>query len=631
MSFLAPLMFAFGLAAPAIVALYLLKLKRERIEIPSTLLWMRSIQDMTANAPFQKLRNNLLLWLQLLVALLAMFALARPFLALDTTRNQTVLVLVDNSASMQATDMEGYPTRLDQARAMARDLIDNLGPDDAMLIATFNSRTQTLVSAPTSDARELTRAVNSIEPTDRPTDIRDGLVLVESLLGHVPNPEVVVISDGALGEHTDALLEMAGREDGPPVRYLRCGSRDENTGIIAFSISRALEDQRRVEIYAEAANGAESTEVTATLELFLDDSRIDAKSLTLPPFESRGVVFSNVGDISGALELRLNLEDDLPIDNVAYGILSPQRDLRVLLVSERENLFMTSILQQQDALRVSRVEPAEYNAEAAPGQFDLIILEGFCPDPLPEGNYIILGAPKVGIPEFEAAAELLAFPPVVDWDRRSPLTRFADFSLVTVERAIDYRAPSHAHTLVETNAGPLISLIERGAMNVLYVGFDIYRSDWPMLVSFPVFITNAVQHFRGKVGSTGQFVVPTGEAIIIPLPAGTENLSVTTPGGTRVPINVAPGAPVHYYTNTDRAGIYRVDVDGREIEYAVSLLDPGESRIDPAADIGDPQQGGLEGGTEVVNANTEIWRPLAWAALLVLMLEWFIYLRRTWL
>ena len=102
MSFLAPLMLAFGLTLPVIVALYLLKLKRQRVEMPSTLLWVKSIQDLTANAPFQRLRNSLLLWLQLLIAALALLAIARPFLALDTTRNQTIIVLIDNSACIAA-------------------------------------------------------------------------------------------------------------------------------------------------------------------------------------------------------------------------------------------------------------------------------------------------------------------------------------------------------------------------------------------------------------------------------------------------------------------------------------------------------------------------------------------------
>jgi Ca-activated chloride channel homolog len=633
MSFLAPLMLAFAVALPVIVALYLLKLKRQRVEVPSTLLWLKSIQDMTANAPFQRLRNNLLLWLQLLIALLAVLALARPFLAMDQTRNQTVLLLLDNSASMQSTDTggQGFATRLDQAKAYAREIIDNLGPDDVMLPATFSSRTQTLVSSPTGDRHTLRAAIDGIQATDRPTDIRDALALVRSLVDHVSNPEIAVISDGALGDNTGELIAMANNPEGPHVRYLRCGTRGENTGLTAFSLNRAIEDQAKVEIYAEAENTS-SRPVETTLELWLDDTRLDVKPLVLEPGQTRGAVFSNIGDAAGVLRVQISADDDLAADNVAYGVLSPQRDLRVLLVSGRENRYMREALGRQDALELSVAAPGAYSPVEASQSYDLIILDGLCPPNLPDGNYLIFGAPLT-IEGFTARPQPIGMPPVVDWDRTSPLTRFADFGLITVRQAIDFTPPAYAEALVSTNRGPLICLIERGPMSIIYGGFDLYQSDWPFLVSFPVFITNTVQHFRARVGSSGQFTVPTGEALAIPVRRDTQGLRLRAPGGQTTPLEYAPGTPVYYYTNTDRAGLYEVTETGganRTLRYAASLLSYQESRTTPSDQIGEGEQA-LTGETQVVRANTEVWRWLAWGALIILCIEWFIYLRRTWL
>src|ERR671916_3315247 len=160
MSLLAPGALFLSLLVPAIVAMYLLKLRREERTVASTFLWQRMVRDVEANAPWQKLRRNLLLLLQLLVLLALMFALARPFLQTTGIAGRNLILIIDRSASMAATDAGG--TRLDAAKREAIRLVDQLPDTGRATVIGFGGPMEVPASA-SSDRRELRAAIRGIQ------------------------------------------------------------------------------------------------------------------------------------------------------------------------------------------------------------------------------------------------------------------------------------------------------------------------------------------------------------------------------------------------------------------------------------------------------------------------------------
>ena len=229
MQLLAPIaLFALLPLAAAIIVLYLLKPRRRDLVVPSVFLWRRAVQDVQANAPFQKLRRNLLLLLQLAALACLVAGLAAPFFLASRLGGKSTVIVLDASASMNATDADG--SRFDEARRRAQEIVRGLGRRDEAALVVCGARAR--VALPFSrDQHRLLRSLNAIPPTDCPTNIRDGLLLAISLAGKRPDARVYVISDGAF----PALPEVASPA---AVCFLRVGARNHNVALLAFEAAR---------------------------------------------------------------------------------------------------------------------------------------------------------------------------------------------------------------------------------------------------------------------------------------------------------------------------------------------------------------------------------------------------------
>src|SRR2546423_7206772 len=162
MPFIAPLALA-GLAfVPLVLAFYLLKLRRDERPVASTLLWQRLAADVEANAPWQRLRRSLLFLLQLLLVIVLALLAARPFIGRPAGLARDIVLIVDTSASMSATDVA--PDRLAAARAAALDALQDL-PAGGKVSGIEAGRTARIVAAGTSDLGRVPQAIDEIRPS----------------------------------------------------------------------------------------------------------------------------------------------------------------------------------------------------------------------------------------------------------------------------------------------------------------------------------------------------------------------------------------------------------------------------------------------------------------------------------
>ncbi|MCP4641290.1 MAG: VWA domain-containing protein [bacterium] len=617
--FLAPVLLHFLWLIPIVILLYLLKLRRTRVVISSTLLWLKSLQDLTANAPFQRLRKNLLMFLQILVLLAIIAAVARPFFKAEGAAGRQLCVLIDRSASMQTR--EGEETRLKRAKDEAYRIIDEMEKGDKIMIVSFAEKSDVLCEL-TDDRVRLRYAIEGIEPSDSRTKLRDAVLVAHSMNQSLQGDlRVIVISDGNISD-----LDKIGTR-AFDLTFVQVGETRENAGIVAFSMREPEEGQVTERQTFVLVHNDSLEPLDSTITLTFEDEVLAVEQVAVGPGEDGELVFQHPELGEGLLKATLDHEDALDADNEAILALQPTRTIRVLLVADPETpsaYFLQRVLLPDPRVELSTLSPGEY---VETGEYDLTIFDSFSPPTVPPGTAAFINC----VPPMEGmgVAGTIEHPPVIAVEPEHPMMRFnLNPSNVGIAKALQLVIPNDARTLVSTTGGALVADVSRGGQQLLIVGFDIADSDWPLNLSFPLFFQNLLAWVpQSTLGS--ETSVPAGRSLTLLPDAEVTTVVITRPDGTTEDVELDPLRPV-YYAKTDQVGLYEVSYGADATVYAVNLLDRTESAIVPAESM-------LIGKSEVqaqrgrVRQNRELWRWFVVAGLAILMLEWIIYSRRAWI
>ena len=616
MSFLTPLMLLLGLLAIPIILLYMLRLRRQEMLVSSTMLWQKLLRDREANAPWQKLRRNLLLILQLIILALLVFALARPFLPVPRVISGSVVVLLDGSASMLATDVE--PTRFDQATAEVENIIDNLGGTDQMTLILVGS-TPTVLASATGDRTVLREALATSVAAPTIANWPAAFALANGAAQGFRDARVVVVSDGGLPA---GLPPLPGDS-----AFIPIGESAENLAVTALATRNTDEGPQ---LFAQVVNHG-VLDQEALLSIRLDGTLFDSQRVMVPAGDNTNLTWQipeETATISAELSELSN--DHLAIDNSAWAVHEGGISNRALLISEG-NLFLEQLYGVLPGIDAFRGDPDTPLTGEGADPFDLYVFDGVpLPDELPDGDLLIINPQPTTAETPLLQVGAVFSDTTVTQLVNSPLLNFVDWGGVQILQARDVTAP-WAQTLVGSVDGPLVLTGEQGGQRIAVITFDLRQSDLPLRIAFPILMANITNWL-----SPGRaFDAPNGLQIGAPvsiLPgASTSEVVVVRPDGTGWRTEVT-GENI-LFTETTAPGLYQVllqDETGEQPagQFAVNLFAPEESRIELATTI-------VLGQTEVTApteedvGQRELWSWLAGIAFLVLLLEWWVHHRGT--
>ncbi len=613
MNFLTPLALTFAALSIPIILLYMLKLRRRDVLVSSTLLWQRLLRDREANAPWQRLRRNLLLLLQLLALILLTLALARPFLPTPSIVSGSVVILLDGSASMRATDVA--PTRFDAALNAAREIVAGLSAGDAATIISIGPQPRVLAST-TGDKAVLRRALDKAAPTAGRADWEAGFALAAAGLAGAADTQVVIISDGALPE---TLPPLPGQ-----VRFVGVGGGSDNLAITALATREGAEVPQA---FLRLVNYGES-DAEPLIELFADGVLFDARRLSIPARGNTTLTLSDLPYDMRVLQAQLSIEDALPLDDIAWTIHAPPASRRVLLVSDG-NLFLERALGALPSVELTRLAPdtsLPSSQEGAEGEYTLYVYDGVVTNTLPSGNLWLIGPAVSSSGAFTATT-------ITHVAADDPLLRYVDLSDIHILRARKVEPPPGARVLVEAEGGPLLFVVERPEGRLAVLTFDLRDSDLPLQVAFPILTANLTNWLLPQGALTllageGRGEVHPGDPVPIQPDPEAAQIVITAPDGDRHVLPVGEKIPV--FAAADQLGVYQVEqFDQSETilqsaAFAVNLFDEAESNIAPG-DVVRIGQIEVTNTVQKEEGRREFWPWLAGAALVVFVVEWWAY------
>jgi len=431
-----------------VLLLYLLKRRRQDRIVPSTLLWKQVLDDTQAYTPFQRLRSNLLLLLQILIIVLLTALLAQPYFAGASKQSRKWILIIDRSASMQATDEK--PGRFEAAKAKLRETMNSIPPVDEVMLVAVASEASILQNF-TFSHDEIKRKMAELETEDVAADWEQVVTILKPLLKDSPKPVVVVASDFANFPSNLQSFSFNALPVGKPVG---------NIAITKAAIEDSAPGLQEQLLYFQLKNYSSERKL-AEVELEANGDLLDAFEFTMEPNGSAEKTCRITLPAVTQLKIHLKPDDSFPLDNEFVLITRPRQQIPVRL--EVANPFLKHALDVLPAVRVTR-----------------------------EGSITISESQQQGPGIYFLQGQTEHMAPIVQWNQAAAPLRFIDAGLWRISNYQVLKIPGGAETLLETSDGIVAYLEDRGGKRQIILGFKLDDSNLPLLAGFPIFLQNAL-------------------------------------------------------------------------------------------------------------------------------------------
>lgn len=614
---------ALAVFIPGIILLYLLKQKVVNQKISALNLWKEAYENVQASTPWEKFRNNILMYMQIAALLLLILALMSPYITGSGSEYSNVLIIIDNSASMSGLYSEDE-SKLDVAKEQAADYVNS--NDGTRYTIMTVSNTPELIISGSDDKGRVSDAVNNIETTDIAGSLDQAASMVQSLVAAWKSYKVIAFTDSSAN-----------------MQNINCEVVDlsiqGNNGAIQ-SLSHTVSEDGIVKVMARVDNYG-SNSLNTDVNLYIGNKLYDIQNVTVEAGESSIVYFKDIASgkynsiLAGNtpyLMAELNSKDMLAGDNIVYDILDNGSENKILLVTDK-NTFLEKALKISGSQTIDKVQPKD--AEAADiEEYSLVVYDGVLPGELSEtGNIIFINPPASDVKKETEGWQKDIF--IYGKKSKSSVIRtlkgnvteyIEDYSFSSLD-VLGFKTPKWAKAFFET--GSKLSAGYLGNYNgrmVAVIGFDLHNTDFPLQTEFPIFMYNLLREtMSARIAEKS--VYNAGEAVSIQKKGKSEKVVVTKPDGTKENYNLEGGTVV--FADTIDAGLYSIKEDDGEMYFIVPFPEEESDVLketvitsdkNTKTDVNKTLSGSISKKMVVL--------PVLALLLVLLMAEWIVYRKR---
>lgn len=580
------------LTIPPVIMLYILKRKYKEEVISSSLLWKEVYKNTRASTPWEKFKKNIMLLLQIIIILSVILALMSPFINIGGRTYKNVIIVVDNTASMN-TIYDDKLSRLEKGKLLAKEYLNSTREGTKAYIISYDGNSNLLLNGEFNKFNSES-IINNISKSYNTGDISDVLSFVKA------------IGDG-IGEEYEALIFTDKQTSISDIngKLVYLGNSGLNASI--DNISHKVVDGK-IKVIANVTNNGDK-EYEGDFSLYNGDKLLEVNKINLGVSESKTLSFELDSLSDDYLKGELSRKDILMEDNTYYHVINENKVKKVLLVTD-ENVFLEKafgIIENTEVYKTSDPNNITENDE-----YDLYVFDNKMPEVIPKGGNILFINPSSN--EFFNVlngGEMGQAKAI-----KGAVSSYLENTQFTLSEYKIIETPYYGTNILTIDDNSIGFKGEVNDRKIAALSFDLHSTDFALKKEFPILIYELGEELI-STGMVYKNNFTAGEKIVVKSSDFESEINVTYPNGEIKELKSGDELKGNL-----ELGIYKINQNDNKESFSVNFPSLSESNTS-IEEVG--ENNNIVDGKSNLKSGFNMTRVFILLAILVVAFEWIFY------